>query len=929
MKMKRYISWVLAVIMTAAFAFHTLSVLAKAAAPGEWVLVDVEDKNEEDYHYEDNSGGKYSASYPYSRSNFGIEWTREERSRYDEIFYSEGSLSAGFSAMPERVPANETVTITAVLSSSFSENPVRNTGGEPFNQVEINILDRAYEQNIYDRQYELPRGFYRLYELPSEPKTPYEFSEAINFSLADGLKTGHRISFVFTLHIDGLSRKLETIYTYEWVSDDVPLAAFIELKGAASSAEGKPMYWMHLSAQIFYGQEQYEEKKQPDAEYRCLTDLKGAYRLEIPVKENGDGAELVGIRLTARYQAYFPYEPDSPLFSLHDMSHPASSEDDPLELAVWLVIDPNEYAGPFTEDAGIEVYRFLFWAFMDISGWSFDVNGVADAYVTEDMLPVERYMNYSVHYTGAFCAWYFGGAHLREYEALLQKPVRIEMCSEGGSRYNSRDNAIRISAVDSGRGDEPRFAMLHEFGHAFDFITNGSHFRGDLEFGAGDVNHGGYLNSSTSDSYVEGFATAYAAMVQRAVMKLPDPASLSWINLAFPASYSAYSEDLNGEELSIAAWLYRMWSDSHEYNKNYKDFWDVIKVDLKNFNEYYEHINSSVGLQLPVLPSYAKQLGLYKMPEGNGRYDPGEPYRDVNKNGRWDPGEPYGDLMWEVNPETGRIDFSMPIREFEQNEPLVGTVADAGRPERNSSNQPQNSFLHISGEKAEYLVVRVLPDVGHPIATLSPVTENRVYIPLPGVPSTGRVEVLVPGGKQIYLGDIAALQQRFHETLWQSVPLAEADIDASQLAPAGTRIAMGVYGDPAATGAAETLRLPADEWKAIADGYAEDLGGGDLGGEGFAGMAVLFGTQGSAPDFPNSALMVIFAVCTVIAAAAILIVIQKRRRRASPAGYPAPHQSGANSLDQAPAADRKFCKHCGKPLPAAGKFCSGCGQSTT
>ena len=67
----------------------------------------------------------------------------------------------------------------------------------------------------------------------------------------------------------------------------------------------------------------------------------------------------------------------------------------------------------------------------------------------------------------------------------------------------------RSSAQSSGVPDNREY---HEYGHYFLSVKTGDNF----ELPAGDINHGGYYNNSTTrDSFVEGFAEFYSMMVSR------------------------------------------------------------------------------------------------------------------------------------------------------------------------------------------------------------------------------------------------------------------------------------------------------------------------------------------------------------------------------------------------------------------------------
>lgn len=120
-----------------------------------------------------------------------------------------------------------------------------------------------------------------------------------------------------------------------------------------------------------------------------------------------------------------------------------------------------------------------------------------------------------------------------------------------GSWY---DPIIELDATFSNfQRRDHRGTVLHEFGH---------HIMADsydnlLPHAQGDTNHGGFANATTTDSFIEGFATFFAIWTQRDQLLLRRPAL--WDNNGavynLEMNYLAWSSD---EELAVASLLWDM-----------------------------------------------------------------------------------------------------------------------------------------------------------------------------------------------------------------------------------------------------------------------------------------------------------------------------------------------------------------------------------
>ncbi|NLF27987.1 MAG: hypothetical protein GX592_08830, partial [Clostridiales bacterium] len=457
-------------------------------------------------------------------------------------------------------------------------------------------------------------------------------------------------------------------YRYVYVDEDIP--EILRLRGIVSSLEGKPMTWMAMRAgvcedytagQAAFAAGQYESAAKW---VTGKTDTGGVYTLEAPLPEDAKGT--VGVILEGTLLCKWPGAGDRTAFFLTDDSD-GLANGTPMRVATFLTVDLDSSRAAARDGDPPTIHHHLnFQTLLTSGGWSNNYTGpdpvslhpsgsaritvrdnFANTVTLYNLSGEQRLAEASVTYQSAVAASFFGAAVLDE-EVMSGANLPIHLRSKGAealiSSYFNGDPgkaSVHIEARDSRNDDDGRFAVLHEMGHAFDFITNGNAYRTLQGEMPGDRNHGGYMNGSTADSYTEGFATAFAAWVQL-YGAYPNPEVVSVWSLDVPYRYRAWGQEGRDEELAIAAFLYQTFF----HMRDMKGYWSILKPPLDNFAEYYDALVGS-----PLNPDSGKSrrdaitLGLFKMPyAGNGKYDRGEPYIDANNSGGWDDGEPFDDV---------------------------------------------------------------------------------------------------------------------------------------------------------------------------------------------------------------------------------------------------------------------------------------------
>lgn len=705
----------------------------------------------------------------------------------------------------------------------------------------------------------------------------------------------------------------------------------VTLKIKVSADSKTPLCWVPVTAYAYYGKNRESEKVDASA-----TDISGKCTLKIPLR---DPEEPVHVLLKASLKCIYPYGNQEVLFHFIDLDDSVLVENEVISFGSFISIN-GEYD---TVSCSLSLYD-LFQSGSLISG-----NEPEELYFSDKKTTNESLYDAGTLYAWAFDAWTFGATVWNEQEVLKDSDIAIELnwtqtsSDEDAttvSHYDATVNTIRLEKSDTGRGDECRFTILHEFGHAFDFLTNDKAFRTPTE----GENHGGYLNPTTADSYLEGFATFYAAMVQK-YSGYPDPDWMGNKHLTNPSLYIAYEKYNSSEEMAIASFLLEANTQFGKAKAPPTDYWKVLDTKRDDFSEYYnaiiERLDEIKG-NTSFLKDYAYYAGLFKMPFGDKKYNYGEPFQDLNKNKVWDENEPYGDLMFKADDNNSILDedgnfVQETIKEFDYDDIKVGISAPSNMI-RKTFQREENGYMSVTGSVPDYLLIRVYAD-NNSYATMEKVNDGRVFIGrLPGI-ENGRLEIIVPGGKTVYTCDTGDIKKRFSETYGTDKLLDTFIIKESQLAPKGT-VACAVYGDITADG---VMRNENDE---ASGGH---INGGQTGGTQGNSSHTSGSNSGTAVPSKkddkkggNTLVIILITLAILLIVVAVLKVLKnKEPKQVKPEVKRAEAKKPDSNkvyINQAEKPARKAaptpmapintvirCNECGAPITENAKFCRSCG----
>lgn len=713
-------------------------------------------------------------------------------------------------------------------------------------------------------------------------------------------------------------------YTYIWDSDDSKetetpertggeedeekKSKTLEVTGLVVALDDKPMPRMPITVHIYEDKDNYYSGGESSDRATVYTDIRGCFKAELEFEyEKG---KYPGVMIEGEMKCVLPGDKET--FYLVDMSNEDNRED--IKLASFIEIGEEELE---KDDEKIEINRMLSYYYIYLkSAWSFDSNGNPDALVT-DAKDLSTIVEASYHYSLLWDAQFFGGVFFKEIDALRNGELRVELnwkpteessMKEEISHFEGTDRAIRLTEDDSGPDDLSRYTVLHEYGHYFDYATNGEEFRtstigpSDPE----DENHGGYMNSTTDDSFTEGFAHNYCALVQR-YREVRNPSVVGHWDIGAAGNYLAWGSLGKEEELAIATFLYGV----YPHFEKPEDYWNIVKEDRQDFYAYYQAFEEAFKDKESAkydLERLAESGGLYEMPFGNGRYDFGEPYKDSNGNGRYDSTEPYGDLMFRTYRDSNgnmRIDRYYPLRALEEGLKL-GKVSDAGRNRRTTYKQP-NSYMVFSGEVPSHLTVTVTSSQGIQSKQLVPVEEGgKLYVHAPTGMTAGEISISVPGGSSIYGMQVESYHSHIESTMGTSEPIDEIYISGRDV-PVNGVFPRAIEGDYELDGHIEDLSsLDFEGENRIAAQTAENYNPSE-------GMEELEGGEDSEEIGGTDKRKVVLVAASVFALATLatltLLMAKRRKSRKSKADL-----------------GGKYCRYCGNKVGESDLFCKSCGK---
>ncbi|MCM2325064.1 MAG: hypothetical protein NDI94_01255 [Candidatus Woesearchaeota archaeon] len=274
-------------------------------------------------------------------------------------------------------------------------------------------------------------------------------------------------------------------------------------------------------------------------------------------------------------------------------------------------------------------------------------------------------------------------------------PLHIYVGNPDKKTLYSPQGYILISADDASisDSDRPKNREYHEFMHALMYDMYNAWPEGRAL--PGTTNHDGFLNPSTADSYMEGFAE-FMAMV------------ISGENGDYsPNIYASFGSmennfrpwDGNGfdEEFAVASLLWDMY-DSHNdkgdrLTMTMEEIWKVLKVKRKDFYEYYTAFRSEYPKKAKDIDDLFKEHGFFHDTRtGDGKYTPGEPWKYINEQAGTYRFIDMGENVTKIAYQPGFV---------------IGKAANYNRSTRSSAAMVPGAFLKVADDEVDFYTVKV------------------------------------------------------------------------------------------------------------------------------------------------------------------------------------------------------------------------------
>ena len=267
--------------------------------------------------------------------------------------------------------------------------------------------------------------------------------------------------------------------------------------------------------------------------------------------------------------------------------------------------------------------------------------------------------------------------------------------TNGKTLYSPGDSEILIAASDASISDtdRPKNREYHEFSHHVMYDIYGAWPDGNKL--TGNKNHNGFLNPSTADSFIEGFAE-FMAMVISDELSQKDPYIYAGFG-SLEKNYRPWDGMGRHEEFAIASLLWDLYDNDNEPGDalyySLETIWEILKVNRTDFYEYYKAFKQAKPLDAEKIDELFALHGFFAdTRKGNGKHDWGEPWEYTNT----------------ATNEYRFIDLSDNVTTLSYVDGMmIGPARDYNRTNRSCAARLTDSFVYVSDDAIDYYTIRV------------------------------------------------------------------------------------------------------------------------------------------------------------------------------------------------------------------------------
>ncbi|MFH1836080.1 MAG: hypothetical protein ABH851_07830, partial [Methanobacteriota archaeon] len=321
-----------------------------------------------------------------------------------------------------------------------------------------------------------------------------------------------------------------------------------------------------------------------------------------------------------------------------------------------------------------------------------DFGGLRVKDPTDDYAAIYYHMTQALEYYKDYLGW--------RVDYKLPVDVRAFVNHKKPSTYYSSTYSTIV--IDTKHSEvshryRPMNREWHEFGHHVMYSTYLKWPSAPQGSYPDEANHAGYINPSTSDSFIEGFAEFGSMMIaEHYGYKRPDVYSSFG---SFEADYKAWENLGTSEEFAIAGIL---WDLVDPVNDDKVDLTDKQVFNLlKSYHKDFTSVYNALQKHYPQLSKEIDEIfishGFFADRSiGNAKRDPGEPYVNYANKSLYVEGVEYVDYAMDgVNNTPGMV--------YNRSE-KVGSATNYQRPDRTSAGTLPGHYVKATGDGVSYIV---------------------------------------------------------------------------------------------------------------------------------------------------------------------------------------------------------------------------------
>jgi hypothetical protein len=238
----------------------------------------------------------------------------------------------------------------------------------------------------------------------------------------------------------------------------------------------------------------------------------------------------------------------------------------------------------------------------------------------------------------------------------------------------------------------------------------------------GNKNHNGFLNPSTADSFMEGFAEFMALVISDELSQ--DDSDIYAGFGSLEKNYRPWDGKGLDEEFAVASLLWDLYDNDNENGDSLyysiETLWEILKEKRADFYEYYLALKDAKPKDAENIDELFALHGFFAdTRKGNGKFDEGEPWEYTNR----------------ATGEYRFIDLSDNVTQLAYEDGLlIGPARDYNRTNRTCAFRLPDSYLLVPDDRVDFYTVHVtgasdgMNDYSYTVLR----ADNKIYLqPLP------------------------------------------------------------------------------------------------------------------------------------------------------------------------------------------------------